>query len=94
MCVCVCVCAGFPSLNGVLSTAKTVVFVPISFSLAYIIRGEHMHAIFIETRYIIMVHVLEMLNNITVMLIVTTLVHVHVVIGTTDAASHDSSYVA
>ncbi|XP_064395904.1 phosphatidylserine lipase ABHD16A-like [Halichondria panicea] len=30
---------GFPSLNGVLSTAKTVVFVPISFSLAYIIRG-------------------------------------------------------
>ncbi len=41
-----------------------------------------------------MVHVLEMLNNITVMLIVTTLVHVHVVIGTTDAASHDSSYVA
>lgn len=31
---------GFPSLSGVLSTLKNLAFVPISFSLAYVIRGN------------------------------------------------------
>ena len=31
---------GFPSIAGVLGTLKTLAFVPISFSLAYVVRGK------------------------------------------------------